>query len=382
MSYDVIVVGAGPAGSAAAAECARLGLSTLCIEEHGSIGYPVQCAGLLSNSAFSECRTSERPVLNRVTGARVVTEAGNEILIDAKKTKAFVVDRAALDREMAGTAADAGAEFRLKTAVCGVEGNKVHTRGIYGHEEIPFRMIIAADGPRSTLARIYGMHRAKVFLSGIQADIPFSCDQRYVGIYPDASPDFFGWVIPMGEGRARVGLCGQSDVPARFAAFVQQFGTNSTHMVTGTLPLGLMPRTYARRTLFVGDAAGFAKPTSGGGVYTGVRAARHAAAVAAECCEKDRFEDRDLAAYEQRWKNDLGKELETGFRLFALRQKMSPTQIDSLIRALNDPEILRAIVEHGDMDRPGAIAAILMRKPAVLACMGSLITSGIRSLFW
>ena len=48
MNYDVIVVGAGPAGSAAARECAQLGLSTLCLEEHGTIGYPVQCAGLLS----------------------------------------------------------------------------------------------------------------------------------------------------------------------------------------------------------------------------------------------------------------------------------------------------------------------------------------------
>jgi flavin-dependent dehydrogenase len=73
MSYDVIVIGAGPAGCAAAYECARQGLLTLCIEEHGTIGYPVQCAGLLSNAAFAECRVSERPVLTRVSGARVVS---------------------------------------------------------------------------------------------------------------------------------------------------------------------------------------------------------------------------------------------------------------------------------------------------------------------
>ena len=119
MNYDVIVVGAGPAGSAAARECAQLGLSTLCIEEHGTIGYPVQCAGLLSTAAFAECRiASERSVLNKVTGARVISGAGSELLIDAKVTKAVVVDRGTLDREMAEAAANAGAEFRLKT--CGV----------------------------------------------------------------------------------------------------------------------------------------------------------------------------------------------------------------------------------------------------------------------
>ena len=110
MNYDVIVVGAGPAGSAAARECAELGLSTLCVEEHGTIGYPVQCAGLLSTAAFAECRISSgRSVLNNVSGARVISGAGPELLIDAKTTKAFVVDRGTLDREMAEGAADAGA---------------------------------------------------------------------------------------------------------------------------------------------------------------------------------------------------------------------------------------------------------------------------------
>jgi geranylgeranyl reductase family protein len=379
MSYDVIVVGAGPAGSAAAEACARLGLSTLCIEEHGTIGNPVQCAGLLSNAAFTECRTSMRPVLNTVSGARVVSGKGNEFLIDAGCTKAFVVDRCALDREMAESAADAGVEFRLKTSVVDVDLNTVHTRGVGGHEEFACRVLIAADGPRSTIARIYGMKRARVYLSGIQADVPCDYDPRFVGLYPDASPEFFGWVIPTGKGRARVGLCGKTDIPSRFDAFVRQFGTNSVHLVTGTLPLGFMPRTYGRRTLFVGDCAGFAKPTSGGGVYTGVRAARHAAAVAAAACEKNCFDDRVLAEYERRWKLDFGKELEFGFRLFSMRQKMSPEQIDAMIRAFSDPEIISAIVRHGDMDRPATIATILLRKPAVLGCLGSVISSGIRS---
>jgi len=381
MAYDVIVVGAGPAGSAAAEACAQLGLSTLCIEEHGTIGHPVQCAGLLSRAAFSECRTSSRPVLNKVTGARIVSGMGSEFLIDAGCTKAVVVDRCTLDREMAEAAANAGAEIRLKTSVCGVVGDTVRTRGIHGHEEIPFRILIAADGPRSTVARILGMKRAREYLSGIQADMPGEYDPRYVGLYPDASPEFFGWTIPTGTGRVRVGLCGKTEVCRKFNTFVKQFGSNSVQLVTGTLPLGVMPRTYGSRTLFAGDCAGFAKPTSGGGIYTGVRAARHAAAVAAEACEKNRFDDRILAGYERRWKADFGRELDIGFRLFSMRQKMSPGQVDAIIRAFNDPEILSAIVRYGDMDRPSAIAAILLKKPAVLRCLGSVISSGIRSFF-
>src|SRR5512133_2563195 len=147
MTFDVVVVGAGPAGSAAAGECARLGLSVLYIEEHGTIGQPIQCAGLLSVAAFAECRVSERGVLNRVSGARVISGAGSVLTIDAKKTKAVVVDRGALDQEMAEHAANAGAEFRLKTAVVAIRDNRVLTRGAYGHEEFAFRLLIAADGP-------------------------------------------------------------------------------------------------------------------------------------------------------------------------------------------------------------------------------------------
>ena len=380
--FDVIVVGAGPAGSAAAHDCAKSGLDTLCIEEHGTVGYPVQCAGLLSNAAFDECRVSQRSVLNTVSGARVVSGPGSELLLDAHTQKAVVVDRGMLDREMAEMAADCGVQFRLKTGVYGVRGTTVLTRGINGHEEFSAKLIVAADGPRSTIARLLGMERPKIYLAGIQADLPYECDPRFVAIYPDASPDFFGWAIPTGKGRVRVGLCTRTQGPERFAAFVKNFGTTSTHLVTGTLPLGLMPRTYGHRTLFVGDAAGFAKPTSGGGVYTGIRSARHAAALAAAACEQGRFDDAVLAGYEQRWKADIGRELELGFRIFEMRQKMTPEEIDRIIRALNDPDILSAIVQYGDMDRPGMLVKKLLKKPALLALIGPLLKSGIRSLVW
>ena len=382
MNYEVIVVGAGPAGSAAARECASLGLSVLCIEEHGTIGYPVQCAGLLSTAAFDECRISpEKSVLNKVTGARVISGAGTELLIDAKKTKAVVVDRGTLDREMAEAAADAGAEFRLKTAVYDVKKRSVFTRGVNGNEELGFDILIAADGPRSTIARLYGMERAKTYLAGIQADMPGDCEPQYVRIYPDASPEFFGWSIPTGPGRIRVGLCGQTQVMDRFNTFVKKFGTSRAQVVTGTLPLGTMKKTYKNRTLFVGDAAGFPKPTSGGGIYTGVRSARHAAAVAAGACEKGMYDDATLAGYERRWQEDFGRELELGYRLFEMRQKMSAEDIDALLKALNTPSILRTIEEHGDMDRPGTLIKRLMVNPSILRLVKPLLQAGLHSLF-
>ncbi|MDD1657961.1 MAG: NAD(P)/FAD-dependent oxidoreductase [Methanomicrobiales archaeon] len=378
--HDVVVVGAGPCGTAAARACAEQGLSTLCIEEHGTIGHPVQCAGLLSTAAFQVCRVSRRVILATMKGAIVYDSAGIPLTIDAGEPKAHVVDRGMLDREMADAAARAGVEFLLKTAVCGLSGDAVLTRGASGRKEIPFRLLVAADGVRSPIARMRGFPRPRMVLAALQAEVPFQGDQDMVGIFPDASPDFFGWVIPAGKERARVGLAGCSDVKERFDRFLGEHGGSCLDLVSGAIPMGPAERTYGHRTLLVGDAAGLVKPTSGGGIYTGVRSALHAAAVVAECCEQGSFRDRDLAAYERRWKEDFGRELEIGWHLLRIRQQMTTEEMDAVLAALRDPEITEIIVRQGDMDRPAALARRLVSNPRVIRAAGILVRSGIRTI--
>lgn len=380
MVWDVVVVGAGPSGSAAARACAEKGLATLCIEEHGTIGYPVQCAGLLSVSAFAECDVSERSVLNEVSGARMVSDLGGELLFDARTTKAYIVDRCLLDREMAQNAADAGAEYLMKTSVSGIRGSCILTRGVRGCEEISYRLLIAADGPRSSVARMLGLRRPETYLAGVQAEVPCAVDPRYVELHPNASPDFFGWVIPVSGSRARIGLCAREGAKDYFDRFIARYGGNMLHLASGVIPLGVMPQTYGRRALFVGDAAGFAKPTSGGGIYTGVRSAKHAADVAAACCARKAFDDESLKDYERRWMDDFGKELDIGMKALRMRQKMTPVDVDRFCRALNNPDLIETIVQHGDMDRPGTLIRKLALKPALIRAMGILFASGVRQI--
>jgi geranylgeranyl reductase family protein len=378
--YDVLVVGGGPSGSAAARACAEAGLRTLCIEEHATIGYPVQCAGLLSTAAFSECRVSRRSILNTVHGALFVPSHGEPLVIDAGEPKACVVDRGILDSEMAEAAAEAGAEFRLKTSLTSLSGNRAVTKGIRGREEIGFSLLIAADGVRSSVARMLGLGRAGCFLGGLQAEVRSRSDPRFVEIHPHASPGFFGWVIPLGEGRARVGLCGEGDLRNRLADLLRPCEGGVLHLVSGALPLGVIDRTYGSRALIVGDAAGMVKPTSGGGIYTGVRAARHAAAVAEECRRKGSFHDRDLARYEDLWKEDFGRELAVGWAVYRARRGLSPAEVDAVIEALRDPDIVRDILEIGDMDRPAALIRRLAMNPRVIRAAGILLLGGLRTL--
>ncbi|ADN35555.1 geranylgeranyl reductase [Methanolacinia petrolearia DSM 11571] len=386
MIYDVIVAGGGPAGSMAAKCCAKAGLNTLLVEEHAAVGTPVQCAGLLSTNAFFECEVSDRSVIQTVSGARVVSGLSCEFSFDAGEIKAYVVDRSAFDREMLEAAANAGAEIMLKTSVNGAiadnSGCTVSTTGVSGKQNFRSKMIVAADGPRSNFSRFFGMKRAPVFLSGIQADVPYESDGRLVELHPYASPGFFGWVIPAGKGRARVGLCAEKDTNELFTQFIKQFGPTNVHQVTGTIPIGIMPRTYGNRTLFCGDAAGFAKPTSGGGVYTGVRSARHAADTIAGCIESGDFGDRALSRYESLWKADFGRELAFGVKLFKMRKGLTPEIIDDLCRVMNEKGMAEDIIRYGDMDRPGKIVKKMALNPSIYRVAGKVIGSELRSLFF
>ena len=365
--YDVVVVGAGPAGCMAARTCAEGGLSTLLLEEHGTIGLPVQCAGLLSLPALEECRVSRKSVLHEVSGAVVQGSGGKCLSFRAGSSRAVVVDRALLDREMAAAAADAGAEIQVRTACSGISGDRVFTRGAGAGKEIGFSLLIAADGPGSMIVRKLGFGRPRYILSGLQADLPYpEWDERVVGLFPSASPEFFGWVIPTGHGHARVGLAGTHDIRERFQRFVGERRSSRVAISTGAIPLGPLPRTTGQRVMVVGDAAGFAKPTSGGGVYTGVRSAKHAAATAISCCEAGRFDDSSLVAYERAWKADFGRELATGLAFFRLRQRLGDSEITGLIDLLSTPEMQECILRTGDMDRPSRFIREILKNPAVL----------------
>jgi len=382
--YDVVVVGGGPAGSTCARLCAEQGLSVCLVEEHGTAGIPVQCAGLLSLNAFRECEVSHASILSTVRGARVISSLGPTLEFDAGTPKAHVVDRAVLDREMLDRAARAGAQIKMRTSFVSRKDGCIVTRGVNGREEIAFSLLVAADGARSRVARVMEMPRPQGFLAGRQADILHQMDLTKVEIYPYASPEFFGWAIPIGPGRARVGLAGKSEIRGRFNRFLSLFGQDGQrariHLVSGTIPLGTMARTFGNRTLFIGDAAGMAKPTSGGGVYTGVRAGRHAAGVACVAISGKDCSDQALSRYELAWKGDFGRELDQGMQLFRIRQGFLPADTARLISALDDPAIIGDIVRLGDMDRPGRLARGLLLRPSLYPLLGTFITSGVRQM--
>jgi len=158
--YDVIVVGAGPAGSAAAKAAAEKGAKTLLLEEHTKIGIPQHCSGLLYGTksgvgAEVLATMDKRVILSEVKKRTVFSPKGKVFDIPLDGKDIWLLDRSLFDLQMAGQASDAGAEIRLNTKASGLLWDGESIAGVKtkakSTPEIRSKVVIAADGLKSLL---------------------------------------------------------------------------------------------------------------------------------------------------------------------------------------------------------------------------------------
>ena len=368
MKYDVVVVGAGPAGAIAAKYAALNGAKTLLLEEHASIGSPVQCTGLISTKALRECEIGEGNfILTKIRGAFVYAPNGEEACIRGKDIKAYVIDRKIFDRSLVELAVNNGVDILMKTRFIGMDDRKISVISNGEKKEISGDIIIGADGIQSCVGRVAGLPRCEKFLSGIQFEAPYiPKDPEYVEIFTgnEIAPGFFGWAVPF-SGMARIGLARNPGLPARYylekllkhPIVASRYRGSQTEHVAGGIPLGPPRRTVTDRIMLVGDAAGQVKPTSGGGIYMGAICAKIAGEVAARAFRKE----CTLSEYEKKWRSAIGRELDIGMRIHKSIGKLSDENLNEFIAFINKPEIRELITEHGDMDHPSVLLQKLMK---------------------
>ena len=384
-SVDALVVGAGPAGSTAAHRLASQGHRVLVVEEHGKVGEPVQCAGLVSRRVL-ELAGSESFVRLAVRGATVFGPSLGSVSFKAEAPRAYVIDRRALDVHLADRAARSGAEFRTQTRFdrrlgSNAEGVQVRLVENEGRAyEVSARVVLGADGVSSAVARAFGLRRPVEILPAFEGEIPESPgdpDSVEVFLGRAIAPGLFGWWIPDGAGGARIGVAADADgTTAReyYGRLVghleRRFGTRLSaptgYLVSG-IPIGALPKTHGERVLLVGDAAAQVKPLSGGGIFTGMRCAEIAASVAHAALGRNDLSDRGLAEYDRAWRAELGEELRKALYLRRVFTRLSDPELDALIRALEGSRSRATIVAFGDIDFPThVVRELLAHSPSLV----------------
>ncbi|MCI4355644.1 MAG: NAD(P)/FAD-dependent oxidoreductase [Thermoplasmata archaeon] len=382
---DVLVVGAGPAGTTVAAGLAARGHDVLVVEEHGRVGHPVQCAGLVSQRVL-DLAGSQSMVLDAVAGASVFGPSLGSVSFTAEGPRAFVIDRAGLDVLLADKAARSGARFatgvRFDRVVASRSGPIVaHLTDTEGRSrEIEAKVVVGADGVASAVARAFRLRRPVEVLPAFEAEIPRSPgDARQVEVYlgNEISPGLFGWWIPDGSGGARVGVAasaGPVTARAYYDRLIRQverrFRTTlpgPTAMLVSGIPIGTLPKTSTDRAILVGDAAAQVKPLSGGGIFTGMRCATIAVDVLDRALRAGDLSAAALADYDRAWQAELGEEFRQALFLRRLFVRLSDADLDRLIEALQGSDLKASIVAFGDIDFPTHVARKLLRQsPSLL----------------
>ncbi len=361
--YDVVVVGAGPAGSMTAKWAAKKGAKVLMIEKRQEIGSPVRCGEGISKAWHDSVglKLDKKSVAWEVKGAKLVSPNGSTFYLSEKMAGdevGIVIDRVFFDKLLARDAIKAGSDLQLKASATKLlkSGNKVvgvRVRSMEGTKDITCGCVVGADGFESQVGRWAGIDTSLA-----PRDITSCFQYRLTNIDQDfdycefvlgsKAPGGYIWIFPKNKDTANVGIGMQLtklSQPADVKKYLDKFIQGDPRLRKGR-PLELVSgavsvcapieKTIGDGILLVGDAARMIDPITGGGISNSCKAAKVAGEVLAKATKENDFSERSLTRYENGWRDILENQL---YRNWLAKEKLvtlSDETFDKVIATLNE----------------------------------------------
>ncbi|MBI4768416.1 MAG: NAD(P)/FAD-dependent oxidoreductase [Deltaproteobacteria bacterium] len=309
LTYDVLVIGAGPAGSTAARFAAQKGVKVLLLERREIVGLPVRCAEYVPLPIH-------RYVDLKASGILVQPVRSMQTYIEGESVTEMtapgvMIHRDRLDQKLADLAVEAGVEIKTGVQAWGITGGRVTARGKYRPVTIYSRIIIGADGPSSQVGRWMG-NRPGNNLIAAQIRVPLNRPLDHTRVY--FRPYLFGgygWLFPKGE-TANLGVGIDPSLKERLPEVLNRFkeervaeGLIENEILSrggGLVPVGGLTRVREKNMILAGDAAGTCHPITGAGVGNALVSGEMAGQAAAEAVRRGNFQpleeyEDDLISY-------------------------------------------------------------------------------------
>jgi|TARA_B100001094_G_scaffold331011_1_gene397930 geranylgeranyl reductase family protein len=381
--WDVVIVGAGPTGGRTATHLASLGHRVLMLEEHTEIGRPFQCAGLVTPRAMQEVGLFDS-VLEEVDGARIHGPSGTLVPVGTEgKLRTYVVCRKKFDQGVVQQGMQAGATLWLDSRPVDAEVNennvklKVESDGAI--IDLSCKLLIGCDGAHSWTRRHFKMGRPKEMMIGFQAEVlGYDGNERWLDMYSgsEIAPGFFAWVIPSGFGSHRIGVW---STPERLKgrSVEQCYEDLMNHPLwksrfqnikeiarfCGPIPSGMVKKTVRDRVMLLGDAAGMAKPTTGGGIGPGFKQISGILEPLDAAIKSDNLSEKQLTKITSKHFKAMKKDQEKARKLRNLLvSDVLDGELDLHFDNFAKPEVLKLINEIGDIEKPVPLGLALLKK--------------------
>jgi len=374
--YDAIVAGGSISGLLAAREIAKGGNSVLVLEEGFEVGSPEHCGGLVSKSALNDLgiEPSVKSFDSKINSAIVFSPNGNYFAIDSTLQQIIVVNRRELDKQAALQAKQYGAEIIVKASFKNRINNKVESS--IGNFES--RVFVDCRGASMLVNKnkngVYPTAQYEVYADWIK--------EGQVEVYFDQEkfPGFFAWIIPSGEGVGKVGVAGNSiSSMSVIDEFLKNKGNYSVirKIYAPIWIKGPIRKFVDNTTITVGDAAGQAKPTTAGGIFSCGMGGIYAGKAISEYLKTN--DKSKLLNYENMWREKFGKEFEKQILARKILSRLDNSTVNKLFDIIT-PEIVNEISKQDDFDfHTGSIIKLLGLKGSLSAAQ-TLVGNEIKKL--
>ena len=376
MNFDVVIAGGSVAGLLCAREISSKGFSVLVIEEDYEIGTPEHCGGLVSLAGLEELGIIpfKKTFEHMIESADIISPNGNSFTINSEKQKVTEISRRELDKQIAFQAQKNGTIIKVRTSF-----QELTDKGIRSSDgEIDCRIFVDARGVSSLI------HKDRTgILSSAQYEIYAEWIKKgkvEVIFDQEKYPGFFAWIIPSGEGKGKVGVAGKGiNVAETLNLFLKDKGEFSTirKIFAPIWIKGPIKNFVDGKTIIIGDAAGQAKPTTAGGIFTSGMGGVYAGQAIAKFLKTNNREN--LEEYQKKWTVRFGKEFEKQILARKILERIDNNTINKLFETIT-PEIIKEISEKDDFDfHTGSIIKLLGLKGSIKTAQ-TLIGGEIKKL--
>jgi geranylgeranyl reductase family protein len=371
-TVDVCIIGGSIAGNYLCYLLSKTNLKIIVIEEHKEIGYPLQCAGIVSQKLSNLIALPKQIILNRVNTAKIISPSGEYIKLSGTE-RPYIINRIALDKLYYDKVKDHKNvsylfEEKFKNFDYITENRKKLLLIETSNRKIKSNILVGCDGPLSTVGKLLGIRNKILYASQIRIKDMFN-ENEAVMYFDPKWKELFGWIVPEGKNVYRIGLASLKNIKSNFNTFIKQLKVNENQVIDkqgGLIPYGIMNKVAFNNILLLGDSACQVKATTGGGIILLLISAKYAASCIIHCFKNNDFSKKFIKSkYQKLSASIVGKQLKIHFLIRTFLEGLSQKDYRSLFKIIKTTNIEHLISFYGDMDFPRDVVLKLIKKPNV-----------------